>query len=204
MPRSEDAARAHESGPSILGPMFVLAGCCCFIGLAPGLIAPLLAQGVSAWAPELGNVGPKLATLAPLGWITGMGLALLAALALMSSLLWFRLRSRAMDTGPTWGCGYAATTPRMQYTSSSFAQMLVGLFAWALRPRTRRRGPLELFPQTSSFHSAVPDTVLDEAVLPAFRGGAWALSWLRVVQQGSTQVYLVYVFLALIALLLWR
>ena len=50
----------------------------------------------------------------------------------------------------------------------------------------------------------MPDTVLDEAVLPAFRFGAWLFSWFRVFQQGSIQIYLLYIFLALIALLLWR
>ena len=109
-----------------------------------------------------------------------------------------------MAKSETWGCGYLAPTPRMQYTSSSFAQMLVELFGWALRPRTHRPGELSLFPRKTAFHSAVPDTVLDEAVLPALRFGAWLFSWFRVFQQGSIQTYLLYIFLALIALLLWR
>ena len=61
-----------------------------------------------------------------------------------------------------------------------------------------------MFPQPTAFHSEVPDTVLDEAVLPAFRFGAWLFSWFRVFQQGSIQTYLLYIFLALIVLLLWR
>ena len=50
----------------------------------------------------------------------------------------------------------------------------------------------------------MPDTVLDEIVLPTFRFGAWLFSWFRVFQQGNIQIYLLYIFLALIALLLWR
>jgi hypothetical protein len=50
----------------------------------------------------------------------------------------------------------------------------------------------------------VPDTVLDEAVLPAFHFGAWLFSLLRAFQRGNVQAYLLYIFLALIALLLWR
>jgi hydrogenase-4 component B len=92
----------------------------------------------------------------------------------------------------------------MQYTSSSFAQMLVGLFGWALRPHTRKPRNLPLFPGKINFHSEVVDPVLDEAVLPAFRLGAWLFTWFRVFQQGSVQTYVLYLFLALIALLLWR
>jgi hydrogenase-4 component B len=187
----------------MIGPMGVLAGCCFLIGLAPALIAPLLAKGVSAWAPELGDVAPRLAALAPLGWISVMALVLVTALLLTGGLLWLRLRASVVETGPTWGCGYLTPTPRMQYTSSSFGQMLVGLFGWALRPRTHRPKDLGLFPRRTDFHSEVPDTVLDEAVLPTFRLCAWLFSWFRVFQQGSIQTYLLYVFLTLLALLLW-
>ncbi len=92
----------------------------------------------------------------------------------------------------------------MQYTSSSFAQMLVGLFGWVLRPRTRTPGDLPIFPQQAEFQSEVPDVVLDQVVLPAFRSTAWLFSWFRVLQQGNIQAYLLYIFVTLIVLLLWR
>ncbi len=202
-PRSEHAHPPHESGLSLIGPMGVLAACCFFIGLAPGLVAPVLEKGVSVWAPELRNL-PPLTTLAPLGWISVMAAMLFAALTLTSMALWLRLRKSVVETGPTWACGYVAPTPRMQYTASSFAQMLVGLFGWVLRPRTKRPKALGLFPNRTAFHSEVPDTVLDEAVLPSFRFGARVFSWFRVFQQGSIQTYLLYIFLTLLALLLWR
>jgi hydrogenase-4 component B len=202
--RSEHAQRAHESPPSMLGPMAVLVGCCLLIGLAPSLIAPILGKAVTAWAPGLEGAEGRLSELAPLGWVTGMGLGLLAAVLAAASLLWLRLRGSVVDRAATWGCGYVAPTARMQYTSSSFAQMLVGLFGWALRPRTSRPPPMPLFPRQTHFHSDVPDPVLDEAVVPTFRITGWLFSWSRLLQQGSIQIYLLYVFLALIALLLWR
>jgi hydrogenase-4 component B len=202
--RSEHACHARESGLSMIGPMGVLAACCFFIGLAPTAIVPLIGEGVAAWAPELGDVSSRLTSAAPLAWISVMGFVLVAALVLTTTLLWLRLRNTVVEAGPTWGCGYVAPTPRMQYTSSSFAEMLVGLFGWALRPRAHRPEIQELFPKRTDFHSEVPDVVLDEAMLPAFRFGAWLFSWFRVFQQGSIQTYLLYLFLALVGLLLWR
>jgi hydrogenase-4 component B len=227
--RSDHAQHAHESRTSMVGPMGVLVACCSFIGLASPTLAPIFERAVSSWAPEFAGKGPGLATLAPLGWISIMGMVLVAALVLASAVLWLQLRRSVVETGPTWGCGYVDPTPRMQYTSSSFAQMLVGLLGWVLRPRTRVpcfRGPdnsrfryeptegresmplsskdLGLFPQKTDFCSALPDTVLDEAVLPAFGLGAWLFSWLRMLQQGSIQTYVLYIFLALLGLLLWR
>jgi hydrogenase-4 component B len=201
--RSEHARHVHESPPSMLAPMGVLVACCSLIGAAPLLIAPVLQEGVSAWAPNVKDAGPRLATLAPLKWITVMGLLLDLAVLLGGVLLWVRLRRSVVEKDVTWGCGYVAPTSRMQYTSSSFAQMLVGMFGWVLRPHTHQPKDLALFPQEADFHSDVPDTVLDDVVLPTIRFGAWLFTWFRVFQQGNIQVYLLYIFLALIALLLW-
>src|SRR5262249_19211299 len=154
-PRSEHALHAHESPWTMLAPMGVLVGCCAAIGLVPRLLIPVLGDGVTAWAPGFGNARSQLA--APdLDWITFIGCALIAGLTAAAALLAFRLRVSDVVHGSTWGCGYVAPTPRIQYTSSSFAQMLVALFAWALWPRTRRPRPLPLFPGKELFHSEVP------------------------------------------------
>ena len=218
--RSDHAQSAHESPSTMLGPMSLLVACCVLIGVAPRLVAPVLEQGISEWAPELSATGQGLATLAPLDWISVMGLALLVGLALAWGVLSSLIHRHTLSSGGTWGCGYVAPTSRMQYTSSSFAQMLVGLFGWALRPWTRRPGKLSLFPQQTEFageppraspwpgwsavtfpektgfHSEVPDTVLDRAVLPTFRSVARFFSRLRILQQGNIQIYLLYIFLA--------
>jgi hydrogenase-4 component B len=201
--RSEHARHAGESPPAMAVPMGVLVACCVLIGVAPILVIPVLAQAVSAWDSGLTDVDSRLAALAPLGWITVMGLVLIAALFVGGVVLGLCVRHK-VERRATWGCGYAAPTARMQYSSSSFAQMLVGLFAWALRPSVHRPEGLPLFPTKSEFHSSVPDPVLDQAVLPAFRLGARVFSWVRLVQHGSIQTYLLYIFVALVILLLWR
>jgi hydrogenase-4 component B len=184
--------------------MAVLVGCCFLIGLAPILVAPILQKGVSAWTLKADDAGPRLATLAPLDRVTLMSLMLIVAVLAGAALLRMRLRAGVVEHGDTWGCGYTAPTPRMQYTSSSFAQMLVGIFGFVLRPRTHPPKVSGLFPQGTDFHSEVPDLVLDDVVVPTFRSSGRLLSRFRVFQQGNIQVYFLYIFIALIALLLWR
>lgn len=201
--RSEHSRHAHESPLSMLLPMSVLAGGCFVIGLAPRLIAPALESGIVAWSPDVADVGRRLAVLAPLHWISIMSCGLVAGLWLGWLVLSSRLRSNVVSQGATWGCGFSAPNTRMQYTSSSFSQMLVDLFAWALHPRTHRPLNLALFPQKTDFHREVPDAVLDEAALPTFHFVARLFTWLRFLQQGNVQIYLLYIFLVLVALLLW-
>ena len=122
-------------------------------------------------------------------------------------MLAWALRARTRRAGPpveTWGCGYTAPTARMQYTASSFAGELVGLFAWALRPRQHAPRLTDPFPARAAFHSHVPDVVLDRALRPLFTLAGKVSVWLRPIQQGSVHLYLLYILGALVALLLWR
>jgi hypothetical protein len=49
----------------------------------------------------------------------------------------------------------------------------------------------------------VPEVVLDRAILPAFDRLGRALFWLRLVQLGSVQIYLLYIFAMLAVLLVF-
>jgi hydrogenase-4 component B len=202
--RSDHARQACESPWTMIAPMSLLVALCYLIGLAPILVSPILGNAVSAWEPGLKDAGPRLTGLAPLGWVTIMSAILTAGLLVLGVALAIRLRYSMVEKRATWSCGYIAPTPKMQYTSSSFSQILVGLFGWALRPRIRWPKIQSPFPTNTAFQSEVPDTVLDEAVLPVFRFGGWLFSWFRVLQQGSIQTYLLYIFVVLIILLLWR
>lgn len=202
--RSEHSRHAHEAPLTMVLPMVVLVVCCLYIGLFPTVVAFVLEKGVVVWAPETSSATDQ--QLAPLGWVSVMGFLLLGGLLVTAVVLRRFVRGRPVAEGATWGCGFAAPTSRMQYTSSSFAQMLVRLFAWAILPRTHKPKPRRFgfFPDKSRYHSEVPDAVLDRLAHPAFGAGAWLISKLRVLQGGSVQAYLLYVFLALVALLTWR
>jgi hypothetical protein len=176
-----------------------------FVGQAPNLPAEAGSIGhvaADAAAAKLGS--DPLAALAPLDWISVAGALLLALLAGGALLLRWRFGRQPVGTTVTWDCGYAAPTARMQYTSSSFAQMLVAMFGWALRPSRHVCKPDGPFPASGEFHSDVPDTVLDRAVIPGSHALTRWLMLFRWFQQGNLQVYLLYIFAVLVILLLWR
>jgi hypothetical protein len=92
----------------------------------------------------------------------------------------------------------------MQYTASSFAQMLGGFFVWVLRPQVQGSGKLALFPGRMQFHSHVLDIVLDEVLRPIYQAGVKVASWCHFFQAGNIHAYLSYIVVFLIVLLLWR
>ena len=88
-------------------------------------------------------------------------------------------------------------------TSASFGQILVHLFDWILRPKITGAGVVGLFPHRPAFRIAVVDVVLNRIVEPVVDFLAWSFSRLRLLQQGVVQAYLLYIFLIIIALLVW-
>jgi hydrogenase-4 component B len=197
-PRSKHSDHASESTFAMLAPMVVLAACCLIIGLAPQRLPVVLDRSVRAWAPQIGERLPSLIDVAPL-WSIGMvAVSLLVAILIGSVVFSIRLRATAVTAAHTWGCGYVHPTPRMQYTSSSFAQMIVGFFANVLMPNTNTPRIDSLFPSSAQFRSDVPDAVLDRGIRPMFRLVARLVTRLRVLQHGSIQLYLLYVFAALV------
>jgi len=203
-PRGAAAEKARESPPLMLAPMAVLALACAVLGVAPGLAAPALERAAAAWAPL---AGPSLESLAPLGWISAAALTLLAATAVLAAALGpVCRRGRRRDAAlPTWDCGYAIGSPRLQYTASSFAQLVTSRFAWVLRPRVEapRLEGEGLFPGAARFHSHVDDPVVDGLLAPAVHRALAVTAAMRAVSRGQVQRYLLYVVAALAVLLAW-
>jgi len=207
--RSEHARHAREAPFSMILPMLVLAIGCAAIGFAPVCVAGVLDRAISAWTTPAGSAALVTSSVYPLAdWqplrsIAVMAWVLAGSLSAVGILLWVRVRSGGGEPSVTWGCGYSSPTARMQYTSSSFAEMLVSQFRWALWPIVRRPRIDVPFPRDARFESEVPEGVLDRLVMPAARWLAQRLSWFRVFQQGSAQAYLLYIFAIVILLLIW-
>ena len=110
-----------------------------------------------------------------------------------------------MGSSPTWDCGYAAPTARMQYTASSFAQPLSELFAPVLRTRATRRDRAGLLPGRGPLATETPDVAASSCLPAGVRAALARLAErLHVLQQGRVQVYVLYIALTLVVLLVWE
>jgi hydrogenase-4 component B len=240
-PRSRKSLVEGESPLTMLLPMIVLAALCALIGLAPGLVAPILDGVIATWMPASGSPGnlapatalpattmladglpattmladglpastmladglPAIGSLVPLGIVGAMTLSIagLGLVAVIVAVLIGRRRGSSRSPVPTWDCGYAAPTARMEYTASSFAASIVSLYSWLLRPREakpRIEGP---FPDAAGLESHVDDIVLDRILIPATRRAERGFGWFRRFQQGLAQNYVLYILIAVILLL---
>jgi hydrogenase-4 component B len=205
-PRSDEAAQAHEVGAAMRWPMIALASLCVLIGLAAPLcplgLQPAVAVIVKSHVPAATAIASQ--AVGPLTGVMFGSFILLGLIVLIAHVRRKLLAGRHVCETVTWDCGYAAPTPRMQYTSSSFARPIVTLFRLFLQPRDEIHPPRGLFPTHAGLHTAAPDLFRRYIYEPLFFGIAWIASKLRWLQEGRIQIYVLYIALTILVLLIWK
>ena len=181
---------------SMLVPLGALAAACLVIGVMPMvLIRPLWAL-VEGLIPG-GNFesGAKI----------GSGIQMVTATVLIAALAAILIRT-VVRYAPTWGCGLASLTGRMQYTATSFSKPVRTVF----QPVYKASRKLEIspadkpyFPTAISYEST--RTLHYEKLLyrPIVNTIMTIAQQLRRLQTGNIQWYLLYIFLALLCMFLF-
>lgn len=199
-PRSNAAASAHEARAGMTIPMWILAAMC----LAGAVAAPALASRQTSVVAEIyPAAGLEIAAIANmLTPLIVVNLGLLLAIGLALAVL-IRQTPRAQLV-ETWGCGYAAPGPRMQYTAGGFSELLTTsvLPRW-LRPHVLappRQGP---FAAKATFVRTLGDPLTRRIYEPLLVYSGHCFARLRFFQQGKLHVYLLYVLVAVLGGLAW-
>lgn len=191
-PRSGDVDGAHEAPLLMRVPLLILAAACIALGVFPLSFAAALETvigGPDAFTPFLRTLGAPLQIAAAM---TGLALAALVHV------------TRRSPRRPTWDCGYAEPTTRMQYTAGSLSEWFTGrLLPPLLRPLSRVRTASSIFPTSASLSVAFDEPFADRFLKP--RAAKWAARAMRLrwVQQGRLPLYLLYIFVALLAGVVW-
>jgi hydrogenase-4 component B len=212
IPRSTRAVEAREVPWPMQVGMGALAFACVALGVVPSLVVPVLSgtlAGRGGLPADLPPAPPAwtLAMPATTGVIAPAALAGGLALIAVGVALALRLGAdRRLRIGDTWGCGRIGQTPRMEYTATAFAEPLRRVFAELYRPTEDLaidfHPESRYFVQSIAYRSAVHpwfERILYAPVVGLLRRTAFRIRWL---QGGSLHLYLLYMILALLALLL--
>jgi hydrogenase-4 component B len=196
-PRSREAEDAHEVPGSMQAGMVMLAAACVAIGVAPGIVLRPLSGVVQQLLP--GAVLPQAAM--SLTWVIPWLAVAVVGIALSTMLV-----RRVSRITPTWACGQPGLDKRMQYTSTAFSKPLRQVFSQVYKPdRTVEILPVDqpCFPVSISYRSVRTTSFERSLYRPLLDGVVAAANRLRRLQTGNIQVYLLYMFLALVALLVF-
>lgn len=210
LPRSEPAARAREVEWTMRASMALLALACVALGVAPALtLTPLEATVfdlMGAHADVKFNLSAVVADggfgwIAPL-WIAAGLVAFLLAVPFSLRLMGANRRQRSYET---WGCGRALQTARFEYTATAFANPFKRVFVLLYRPV--KELDIEFHPESRYFVRTIAyynegRLIFEDTLYRPFLRMIQALAReARALQSGNVHGYLVYILVALVALL---
>lgn len=186
LPRSEESASAREAPfPMLLAPA-VLAIACVVLGIFAAQF--FVIAGLDLPVPDLLLVGLLLVMMA----------------ALPFAILYFTA-SQKTRISETWGCGTLSQSAGAEYTGHGFSEPLEVIFSPIYR--TRMKNERQFFDQNACIFSAGYAEirlirVFEEYLyLPAARAAYRLAGAATRIQNGCLDTYLLYVFLAVIAII---
>ncbi|GFE62710.1 proton-conducting transporter membrane subunit [Geobacter sp. AOG2] len=191
----------HREHPATTTAMACLAACCLLIGVLPFGVTRILEPVIAACFPQRDALLPSIQTTANLAGLSMAAAILILAICLLAAFYINRLKSQPVEETGTWDCGYAAPTTSMQYSASSLAATLVGIFGAILRPERHEPATNSLFPGPGRFESHIPEVVLDKGLLPFLSAVDRHLGRIRRLQNGQLNHYILYIFIALLVAL---
>ncbi|MGZ8842350.1 MAG: hydrogenase 4 subunit B [Pyrinomonadaceae bacterium] len=213
IPRSAEAKHAHESPPSMIAGMAILALACVALGFAPFLVVPRLGRVLiglgglpdthAAFTLNLSLVTPNgSSSMSP----TLLAFGLLALLGLVPLVMLVLRVNRRLRMSDSWGCGRVGQTPRMEYTATAFAEPLRRVFAELYRPTKELsidfHPDSKYFVQSIEYRSEITPWFEKALYGPLLRFVRLLAELTRRLQSGSVHIYLFYIAFALIILLL--
>lgn len=185
----------HATPAPMLSGMFILASGCGVVALGAPLMGDLLKRPLGAILGE--PLDPSMfsdTVLTPLAGVSAAALIVILAAGLLIAL---RRRlyepEPALAAPPTWGCGFSAPTPRMQYTGTSYAWKLADSFGHLLRLQRTVTRPEGCFATESSLNTHTVDVVMQRGFRPLFQAITRACEQLWPLQHGRIQLYLAYI-----------
>jgi hydrogenase-4 component B len=212
LPRSEAAAQAHEANLVVRAALLGLAVVCVLLGVGPTLVVPALggvagplvgAEASGAWG---GGLTLAVGSFAGLSTIA-IAAALLVALAIpCAALAWTGVARRRYDA--TWGCGRLLQTARMEYTATAFADPFTRVFNFFYRPEARL--DRDVHPESRLFVRRIAYTNPTRSIFeewlyrPALDSLRATIERVQRLQSGRASTYLIYIFAALLVLLVLR
>lgn len=215
-PRSVEATHAKESSFSLRLGMGALAFLAAVFGIFSGTVTgALTAVGRSvgsfysntSFVSVLPNqslvVGPRFAS------VSGPMIALLLVVVfyIVFVIVSFGVyKKQKVHVGATWDCG-VDLKPRMEITATGFAYSIITVFKGILKPRVRE--DVEYYdtesrcvPKSKGVYLSVLDTYRTYLYTPLFGGISFVSAYVKKIQSGNTNEYVLYIFAALLVTLI--
>jgi formate hydrogenlyase subunit 3/multisubunit Na+/H+ antiporter MnhD subunit len=192
--RSELPSSCKEVPFAQLLPLYILAGMIILIGLFPMAFISLLSHPVSLFTGSVGfGLSPAQVNafnaIQPISWASWILILLVISIYLIRR---FALSHRKISTGATWGCGYDAGTPKIQYTAGSFVRTYSKLFSPFLQIGKHEEEVKGIFPPEAHYHTHPYDKVERWLIDEPLKLNKSFMGRFVFLHNGKLQFYILY------------
>ncbi|MHB1483860.1 MAG: proton-conducting transporter transmembrane domain-containing protein [Saccharofermentanales bacterium] len=215
-PRRETAANAKEVPATMSAGTGILVILCLFSGLFPMYFIKIADRVVTDLSGHSiisrlgGNVIPVIDKIEISGGIVSpiAIVAIIAIIAAFSLLLLRIIGGKYIERKyGTWDCGFESLNSRMQFTSTGFSKTLKIIFKVLFRPvrEITVKGSHKYHPDTIDYKvttQSVFEKYIYDPVLKFSRNFSMRIKYF--LQAGSIHLYLLYILLAVLALMLYN
>ncbi len=201
-PRTEYTHKPVEAHWTMQLPMMVITLLMLFIGLFPQRIFQCLTIVIQS----SGFTTVELATSKTVHILTMTGRSSVILLGIIGLLWLIRkvfIRKENRDLQPTWGCGYVAARPSMQYTGKSFSKSLAKLFGFITieNKKFKELKTVSIFPSPRTYTSYYLEFFETRILDPMIKQFLMIFNFFTFIHNGKIQLYVLYGLLFMIILL---
>ena len=184
----------------MLVPLTIMLSLCLIIGVLPYFLVFPATDVVSQLLNPL-SIPVRLEELPMFESLTGITTIALV-LGGVFLALWLMRRNATSKTvqevNDTWGCGYTVESAKIQYTSTSYAKNLKKIVEPVLSVYKEKDTISSVFPSSVTYKTSMGDRLEDSLVKRPVKGVRMFLHRLGFLQNGQTQLYLLYGFLFMV------
>ncbi|NVO18134.1 MAG: hypothetical protein HXX13_00445 [Bacteroidetes bacterium] len=204
-PRQTLRSNPEEAGPLSLFPLYAGILLIVLIGIFPSLVFQVLNKPVSQFVSISGMPvqAEGLLSFPGLNWIGVASAGIFGVVGILMFIRWKVTHKREIVTGPTWGCGYVAPNPRMQYTASSYVRTYRKLAEPMLSIDVKKTEISGIFPEVGKHETHPYDKAESWIIDFPVRQLQVFINRFSFLQNGKLQVYILYgvLFISLILII---
>jgi formate hydrogenlyase subunit 3/multisubunit Na+/H+ antiporter MnhD subunit len=201
-PRTDHTTCPGEVPFAMRVPLYIIVALMLVIGIFPQLVLGPVFTVIKSFGPGGDFIRPA-GMINSLTWVGRSSLILLLFIGVLFLLRKIITGARQAETSATWGCGYVAPTPALQYTGKSFSKSLAKLFGF-ITMEGKKYNELKtgsIFPSPRNYSSFYLEFFETRLIDPFIKQFLRIFNYFTFIHNGKIQVYVLYGFFFVIILI---
>ena len=205
-PRTHLPQPPQEVSSNMRIPQYGIVAVILSIGLFPGfyfsLVSEIVKKSVSSLVMEQSlDTSSVMSSISSNGRYAFLFMVLFCIVYMIRNRLGRRIPS---VNGPTWGCAFTPSTPRLQYTGKSFSKSIGKLLDFIVIENKKYKEilPNDVFPKTRTHSSHYVDFFETLFINPVVDRLLYSMNYFRFIQNGKIQLYMLYGILFIVLIFL--